>query len=132
MDSFISTISFFSVFLSGFQLKIGPIWRIEFLQRINPFHVTDLFWYPLKTQKTRGFLIFSGGIKRDYYVFRGYQKRSVTWNGLRWHTKLQLCWVHLIFLSASNRNNTNAFSIINCSKKISASFVTTKCPLYKK
>ena len=39
---------------------------------INPFHATDLFWYPLKTSEN---LWFSD-------VFRGYQKRSVAWNGL--------------------------------------------------
>ena len=39
---------------------------------INPFHATDLFWYPLKTSEN---LWFSD-------VFRGYQKRSVAWNEL--------------------------------------------------
>ena len=39
---------------------------------INPFHATDLFWYPLKISEN---LCFSN-------VFRGYQKRSVAWNGL--------------------------------------------------
>ena len=38
---------------------------------INPFHATDLFWYPLKTSENQRF--------SD--VFRGYQKRSVAWNG---------------------------------------------------
>ena len=38
----------------------------------NPFHATDLFWYPLKISENQRF--------SD--VFRGYQKRSVTWNGL--------------------------------------------------
>ena len=38
----------------------------------NPFHDTDLFRYPLKTSEN---LWFSD-------VFRGYQKRSVAWNGL--------------------------------------------------
>ena len=38
----------------------------------NPFHATDLFWCPLKTSEN---LWFSD-------VFRGYQKRSVAWNGL--------------------------------------------------
>ena len=37
---------------------------------INPFHATDLFWYPLKTSEI-------------HWVFRGYQKRSVAWNGLK-------------------------------------------------
>ena len=39
---------------------------------LNPFHATDLFWYPLKTSEN---LWFSD-------VFRGYQKKSVAWNGL--------------------------------------------------
>ena len=36
----------------------------------NSFHATNLFLYPLKTsenQKTRGFLMFSGGIKREQW-----------------------------------------------------------------
>ena len=44
-----------------------------FLPCINPFHATDLFWYPLKTSKNLRFSV----------VFWGYQKSSVTWNGLR-------------------------------------------------
>ena len=39
---------------------------------INPFHATDLFWYSLKTSEKQRF--------SD--VFKGYQKRSVAWNGL--------------------------------------------------
>ena len=39
---------------------------------LDPFHATDLFWYPLKTSENQRF--------SD--VFRGYQKRSMTWNGL--------------------------------------------------
>ena len=38
----------------------------------NPFHATDLFWYPLKTSEN---VWFSD-------VFKGYQKGSVAWNGL--------------------------------------------------
>ena len=38
----------------------------------NPFHATDLFWYPMKTSENQRFS----------NVFRGYQNRSVTWNGL--------------------------------------------------
>ena len=34
---------------------------------INPFDATDLFLYPLKRQKTRSFLMFSGGIERDQW-----------------------------------------------------------------
>ena len=41
--------------------------------KINPFHATDLFWYPLKTSEN---LWLSD-------VFTGYQERSVAWNGLR-------------------------------------------------
>ena len=40
---------------------------------LNPFHATDLFWYPLKTSENQRF--------SD--VFRGYQERSVAWNGLK-------------------------------------------------
>ena len=32
---------------------------------INLFHATSLFLYPCKYQKTRDFLMFSRGIKRD-------------------------------------------------------------------
>ena len=39
---------------------------------VNPFHASGLFWYPLKTSEN---LWFSD-------VFRGYQKRTVAWNGL--------------------------------------------------
>ena len=54
--------------------------RYTFLCRIlrlqiflNSFHTTDLFWYPLKTSEN---IWFSD-------VFRGYQKRSEAWNGLK-------------------------------------------------
>ena len=40
---------------------------------LNPFYATDPFWYPLKTSENQTF--------SD--VFRGYQKRSVAWNGLK-------------------------------------------------
>ena len=33
--------------------------------QFNPFHATDLFWYPLKTWKLEN--MFSGGIKRDQW-----------------------------------------------------------------
>ena len=39
---------------------------------LNPFHATDLFWCPLKTSEN---IWFSD-------ILRGYQKRSVSWNGL--------------------------------------------------
>ena len=41
-------------------------------QSYYSFHASDLFWYALKTSEN---LWFSD-------VFRGYQKRSVAWNGL--------------------------------------------------
>ena len=37
---------------------------------LKPFHATELFWYPLKSSENHRF-------------FRGYQKRSVTWNKLK-------------------------------------------------
>ena len=40
---------------------------------VHSFHVTGLFLYPSKHEKTSGFLILSGGVKR---------KRPVSWNGL--------------------------------------------------
>ena len=46
------------------------IWMI--CRRFNPFHATDLFWYPLKILENQRF--------SD--VFRGYQKRSAAWNAL--------------------------------------------------
>ena len=48
---------------------------------LKPFHATGLFIYPLKQQKIKGFLMFSGGIKKDrgmkwvnaiYYKFRNF------------------------------------------------------------
>ena len=33
---------------------------------VNPFHATGLFSYPLKHQKTRGFLMFVGSEEREY------------------------------------------------------------------
>ena len=40
--------------------------------RINPFSVSVLFLYPLKTSENQRFS----------YAFRGYRKRPVSWNGL--------------------------------------------------
>ena len=40
--------------------------------RMNPFNVTVLFLYPLKTSENQRFS----------YAFRGYRKRPVLWNGL--------------------------------------------------
>ena len=46
-------------------------WKSQNLY-FNPLHTTDIFWYPLETLENQRF--------SD--VFRGYQKISVTWNGL--------------------------------------------------
>ena len=57
------------------ERSIYVLWqtsRMESFLAVNPFHITDLFWYPLKTSEN---LWFS-------YVFRGYQRWSVAWNGL--------------------------------------------------
>ena len=48
-------------------LLLAVLWKV-----IKPFHATGLFLYLLKTEN----LWFSD-------VFRGYRKRSVTWNGLK-------------------------------------------------
>ena len=40
-----------------------------FANIFNPFHVTSLVWYPLKTS---GFLMFSEGIERDQWHEMGY------------------------------------------------------------
>ena len=73
-----------------FEMKIC---RLE--ETLNPFHVTDLFWYPLKTEN----LWF-------FDIFRGYQKRSEVWNGLIdfkiIRTRLQIL---LLILSEFNRIN---------------------------
>ena len=59
------------------SMRQGKVFKINvdfshdiYIEVINPFHATDLFWYPLKTSEN---LRFSD-------VFRGYQKRSVAWN----------------------------------------------------
>ena len=48
------------------RLQILFLTLSEFKQ-INPFYATVLFRYPLKHRKTRGFLMFSGGIERDHW-----------------------------------------------------------------
>ena len=58
---------------SGFLMLSGESKESAGRRWVNPFHVTDLFWYPLKTLES---LWFSD-------VFMGYQKRSVAWNGLK-------------------------------------------------
>ena len=36
--------------------------------QVNPFHVTNLFLYPMKTSENqRGFLMFLGGIERGQW-----------------------------------------------------------------
>ena len=45
---------------------------VLFVSLINSVHVTGLFLYPLKTSENQRFS----------YVFRGYRKRPVAWNGL--------------------------------------------------
>ena len=46
---------------------------IKMYMRINPFHATGLFRYPLKTSENQ----------RSSDVFRWYRKRLVAWNGLK-------------------------------------------------
>ena len=60
------------IFAKHFLIKSQArnLWRR--LKAVDPFHATDLFWYALKTLENQGF--------SD--VFRGYQKRSVSWNWL--------------------------------------------------
>ena len=44
---------------------VSVSWKSYILsQDLNPFHASGLFLYPLKT---RGFLMFSGGIERDQW-----------------------------------------------------------------
>ena len=62
------TISLFRVALQ--TLKYG---QKVFQSFINPFHATGLFRYLLKTSTSQRFS----------YVFRGYWKRPVVWNGLK-------------------------------------------------
>ena len=58
------------IMLIRIKQHLGDIWS-WIHEKVNPFHATDLFWYPLKIENQR----FSD-------VFRGYQKRSVALNGL--------------------------------------------------
>ena len=62
------TISLFRVAIQ--TLKYG---QKVFQSFINPFHATGLFRYPLKTSTSQRFS----------YVFRGYWKTPVVWNGLK-------------------------------------------------
>ena len=45
--------------------------RDDIICPINPFHATDLFLYPLKTEN-----------QTFYDIFRGYRKKPLAWNAL--------------------------------------------------
>ena len=57
-------------FWKHFFHPVDPIHIYNFIS--NPFHVTNLFWYPPKTSENQRF----------YDIFRGYQKKSGAFNGL--------------------------------------------------
>ena len=77
---------------------------------INPFHATGLFWYPLKTSEN---LWFSD-------VFRGYQKRSVVWNGLTEWFPCQNCY--------KNRSDKNIMlTCLNRRKHYTSGGVENRC-----
>ena len=62
-----------NVHIHIFRKRWSLILRCYFpVSILNPFHATDLFWYPLKTWENQWFSDVS----------RGYQKRSAAWNGL--------------------------------------------------
>ena len=61
--------------IKKYQESLSTSWLHICTEPCNPFHANDLFWCPLKTSEN---LWFSN-------VFRGYQKRSVTWNGLKFN-----------------------------------------------
>ena len=72
-------------FLSHFSRHFSDI-LLWFILFVNPFHVTGVILYPLKTSEN---LWFSD-------IFRGYRKRPVAWNGL---TQIRLLpFVNLEFL----------------------------------
>ena len=79
------------VILETFRKNRNNVEMITCLNNLNPFYASDLFWYPLKTSEN---LLFSD-------VFRGYQKRSVSWNGLMtvW---LYRCKAKLLFWNCGN------------------------------
>ena len=69
------------MFFFSETLKSFPDYSVHLLHfGFNPFHVTGLLRYPLKTSENQRF--------SD--VFRGYWKRPVAWNGLRCSTFLDL------------------------------------------
>ena len=51
--------------------EMGKYILLPLLVLLNPFHVNAPFLYPLKRQKTKGFLIFSGGIKMGHWREKG-------------------------------------------------------------
>ena len=57
-----------------------PFFNYFCFLKFNPFHATDRFWYHLKKSENLRF----------FYVFWGYQKRSVAWNWLFLHKALLL------------------------------------------
>ena len=59
----------------------------------NPFYAPGLFRYPLKTLENLWFSEVFGGYRKRlliFWCFQGYQKRPVTWNGLREFFKMTL------------------------------------------
>ena len=63
---------------------------------VNQFHATDFFWYALKTSEDPWF--------SD--VFRGYQKRSVAWNGL-----MKLCLMYHEYVNVTDSLFHNQLSL---------------------
>ena len=59
--------------LKRYEFERG-LWFLfqHLLKAVNPFRATGLFRYPPGKQKTRGFLMFSGGIKRDQWHEMGW------------------------------------------------------------
>ena len=53
-----------TVSLKRWLAVLGIIFMVSILN-LNPFNVTDLFLYPLKTSENLWFVMFSGGIEKD-------------------------------------------------------------------
>ena len=79
--------------------------------RINPFHATDLFWYPLKTSESL-----------CLFCLRGYQKRSVAWKGLTLQPKSE----NLEF-SASRSIPANIYLF-----KVNKTYTIKRCEIVQK